>query len=224
MMVTKKCSVCGYQFTFDNELRTNLYISPKNKGAKGYFDLWHFFVEKCPKCGYASVDITETENKDIVKSKRYSAPGKDILEDLAEARPNKIEDYLLAEIYYESINDHVMRAKCLFQAADLVYAELMYWAEYIFDTADGGRLQDDMQYVKFESFAEELYAKGLKILKEYIDKNPDDIDAAILYAGICSDGSSMQKMQGVKELKKLMLNPRLNSLQKEIVAYLLQDI
>ena len=170
------------------------------------------------------MDITETQNKDIVKSKRYSAPGKDILDDLAEARPNKIEDYLLAEIYYESINDELKRAQCLFQAADLVYAEIMYWTEYIFDTEDGGRLQDDMQYVKFESFAEELYAKGLKILKEYLDRNPDDIDAAILHAGICSDGSSMQKMQGVKELKKLMLNPRLNALQKEIVAYLLQDI
>lgn len=224
MMVTKKCSVCGYEFTFDNELRTNLYISPKNKGAKGYFDLWHFFVEKCPKCRYASIDITKTQNKDIVKSKRYSLPSQDILEELAEARPHKIGDYLLAEIYYESINDEVMRAKCLFQAADLVYAEIMYWADYIFDTEDGGKLQDDMQYVKFESFAEELYAKGLKILKEYLDKHPDDLDSTILYAGICSDGSSMQKIQGIKELKKLMVNPKLSAMQKEIVAYLLQDI
>jgi len=223
-MVTKRCCVCGYQFSFDNELRTNLHISPKNKGAKGYFDLWHFFVERCPNCGYASIDITKTENKDIVKSKRYSLPQKDILEELAEARPHKIGDYLLAEVYYESINDQCNRAKCLFQAADLVYAEIMYWVDYIFDTEDGGKLQDDMQYVRFESFAEELYDKGLKVLRDYIASHPDDVEAEILYAGICSDGSSTQKIQGIKALKKLMLDPRLTAHEKEIVAYLLQDI
>ncbi len=225
MMVTKKCCICGYKFTFDNDIRTNLYISPKNEGASEYFKLWHFFVETCPECRYASQDIETTENASIVQSRQYRLPYSDILEELDEARPNRIGDYLLAGIYYESIGDELSRAKCLLQAGDLVYAEMVYWGDYIFDTdAVGSKLKDDLQYQKFENFAEELYDKGVAVLKKYLEKNPTDIDSEILLAGILSDSSTVQKMQGVKKLKALSNLKTLTSRQRAMVDYLLKDV
>lgn len=223
MMITKKCCICGYEFAFDNELRTNLYISKKNSGATGYFNLWHYFVEQCPHCGYASQDISRTQNKSIVKSKSYKLDNPDIIEKLDEARPNMVSTYLMAEKYYDSIDDEVNRAKCLFQAADLVYAEIMYWEEYIFDGV-GNDLRKDMQYVQFETFAEELYDKGLKVLAEHIKEHPEDIDSRILHAGICSDGSSVQKIQGISELRALEKDTKLTTLQRDMVEYLLKDL
>lgn len=221
MIITKKCAVCGYKFTFDNEIRTNLFISDKNVGAKAYFDLWHFFVERCPECGYASKDISACENKKIVKDRNYKLDNMEMVEKLNGARPNLIENYLYAEKYYESIGDKRNQAKCIFQSADLVYGELMYWEEYILDEDD---LDGDPDYIEIVSFAEELFARGLKVLAEYISKYPGDLDMRILYAGICSDGGSVQKMQGIKELKALLQNPNLTLAQKAMVEYLLKGI
>lgn len=220
-MTTKKCTVCGYKFTFDNQIRTNLFISDKNVGAKAYFDLWHFFVERCPECGYASKDISACENKKIVKDKNYKLDNPEMVEKLNGARPNIIANYLYAEKYYESMGDLLNQAKCIFQSADLVYGELMYWEEYILDDYD---FDDDPDYIEIVSFAEELFSKGLKVLGKYIEINPSDYDAKILYAGILSDGSSIQKMQGIKELKTLLQNPNLTSIQKAMVEYLLKGI
>lgn len=221
MMTTKKCAVCGYKFTFDNEIRTNLFISDKNVGAKAYFDLWHFSVVRCPKCGYASADIDTCQNKKIVKDKNYKLDNPEMVEKLNEARPNLIDTYLYAEKYYESIGDTLNQAKCLFQSADLVYAELMYWEEYILDEDD---LDDDPDYIEIVSFAEELFSKGLKVLGKYIESNPSDYDAKILRSGILSDGDSVQKIQGIKELKSLSTIPNLTTTQQAMVEYLLKGI
>ncbi len=221
MVITKKCTACGYKFTFDNEIRTNLFISDKNVGAKAYFDLWHFFIERCPKCGYASKDISTCQNKNIVKDKNYKLDNPEMVEKLSEARPNLIDDYLYAEKYYESIGDLFNQAKCIFQSADLVYGELIYWEEYILDEDD---LDDDPDYIEIVSFAEELFSKGLKVLSKYIENNPNNYDAKILHAGILSDGSSVQKMQGIKELKSLLKEEGLSTTQKAMVEYLLKDL
>lgn len=221
MRITKKCAVCGYKFTFDNDIRTNLLISDKNVGAKGYFDLWHFFIEKCPKCGYASADVSNCKNKKALKDGGFKLDEMEMIEKLEEARPNQVADYLYGAKYYESIGDKLNEAKCLFQSADQVYAELIYWEEYILDEED---LDDDPDYIEIEGFAEDLFAKGLKILGEHIEINPLDYDAKILHAGICSDGGSVQKMQGIRELKTLLADTNLTEKQRAMVEYLLKDI
>lgn len=221
MMTTKKCAVCGYKFTFDNELRTNLFISDKNVGAKAYFDLWHFFIERCPKCGYTSADVSVCKNKKFVKEDECKLDGLEMIEKLADARPNQVADYLCGAKYYQSVGDKLNEAKCLFQSADLVYGELIYWEEYILDEDD---LDDDPDYIEIEGFAEELFEKGLKVLGEYIESNPMDYDAKILHAGICTDGGSVQKVQGIRMLKSLLIDTNLTEKQKAMVEYLLKDI
>lgn len=221
MRITKKCAICGYKFTFDNEIRTNLFISDKNVGAKGYFDLWHFFIERCPNCGYASADVSACKNKKIVNASDYKLDDIEIIEKLQEARPNQVADYLYGAKYYESVGDKLNEAKCIFQSADLVYGELMYWEEYILDEED---LDNDPDYIEIEGYAEELFARGLKVLGEHIDANPSDIDARILHAGICSDGGSVQKVQGIRELKSLLADSNLTATQRAMVEYLLKDI
>lgn len=221
MMTTKKCAICGYKFSFDNELRTNLLISDKNVGAKGYFDLWHFFIEKCPKCGYMSADISVCKDKKAIRTSEYKLDDVEMIEKLEEARPNQVADYLYGAKYYEGVGDKLNEAKCIFQSADLVYGELIYWEEYILDEED---LDNDPDYMEIEGFAEELFARGLKVLDEHIDAHPNDYDAKILYAGICSDGGSVQKVQGIRMLKALLVDTNLTEKQKAMVEYLLKDI
>lgn len=130
MLKTKKCKVCGYEFTYDDRVAINPFVEPHGEGAQYYFDLWHFFVEHCPQCGYASKDIGHTFNRNVVKDEKYQAIDEiELLKELSSARPNRIADYLKASYYYNSIGDTISEIKCLLQAGDMVYSELMYWEE-----------------------------------------------------------------------------------------------
>lgn len=224
MQFTKTCCNCGYTFTFENSIITNLMISPKNVGAKGYFDLWHFYIEKCPECGYSSLDISNIVDKDFLKSPEFNAPIDPVLVELEECRPNKIRDYILAERYYEHIGDTLLSAKCYLQAGDLVYEEILYWNDYVYDNDLIEGDTSDTQYIKMQTFAEELYSKGTTLLKDYLENNPDDIDHQILYAGIISEGSSVEKVQGLRKLKELRENPLLSSSQKAMIDYVMSDL
>jgi hypothetical protein len=225
MRITKKCGICDYEFTYDNRTYVDPLVAPHDEGAKYYYDLWHYFIEKCPKCGYASEDIAKVVDKSIVKNDWYNAV-KDmpILVTLERARPNRIADYLCASVYYDSIGDLLNYAKSMLQASDLVYAEMMYWEEYVLDDIDTlSSVQNKAQYKEFKDFADGLFTKGLEALENYVQDFTNDIDAMILLAGTLITGSNLQKIKGTSMLSKLK-GVRLTAGQKKALEYLMNKI
>lgn len=225
MRITKKCAVCGYEFTFDNDVAVHGLVAPHDESARIYYDLWHYFVEKCPECGYASADISTTANKDIVKDLRYQAVSEmPIIVTLEGARPNKISDYICAGMYYESIGDRLDYAKCMLQASDLVYNEMMYWDEYVFDNSHSmGAIQNKAQYGEFQKFADGLFTKGVDALENYTKEHPQDMSSLILLAGVLNTGDKMQKLKGAGILGRIK-NASLSDSQKKVVKFLLSRI
>jgi hypothetical protein len=225
MTKTKKCSSCGYEFTYDDNVYVSPYVQPYGEGAKYFYDLWHFNVEKCPNCGYASCDISEISNKDIVNDEQYqNILNTDILVELNTARPNRIGDYLQAGYYYASIGDNLNNAKAVLQAGDLVYAELMYWDEYILDSSNSvNALISKSQYNELKKFGDFLYNSAIDTLESYVKDNPDDIDSMILLAGSLADGNKIQNIKGAKilsQLKSMRINPR----QRKALEFLMEDL
>ena len=227
MLVTKKCAICGSQFNFDDTIITNLYLSPNSEGAKLYFDLWHFNIEKCPNCGYASKDVSKTINSAVIKDQKYDLISQQpIIKILNSARPNKLEHYLKASYYYQSIGDKLNECLCNLQASDLIYGEMLYWKDYILDDSTNtiNAVQNKREYDAFKEFSDELYLVAIKQLKEYLKANPNDVDNIILLAGTLSDGNKMQKIQAVNLLNKLKTVKSLTLNQKKMIKFLLDMI
>ena len=44
MLKKIKCAVCGAENIVSDELQVNPLIAPNSRGAKLYFDLWHFYL------------------------------------------------------------------------------------------------------------------------------------------------------------------------------------
>ncbi|MGN0961007.1 MAG: hypothetical protein ACI4PF_02265 [Christensenellales bacterium] len=225
MRITKKCSVCDYKFTYDDKVYINPLVEPHDEGAKYYYNLWHFFIEKCPNCGYASRDLSEVLNKDIVKDDRYLAVAEiPIIVTLERARPNRIADYLYASIYYESIGDTLNYSKCMLQASDLIYNEMFYWDEYVLDDVDSmSAIQNKAQFNEFKKFADGLFNKGVEALEEYVARHPYEIDTTILLAGVLNTGNKMQKIKGARLINRLK-SETLTDEQKLCVKFLIDRI
>lgn len=221
MKVNKKCGVCGYSFTYDNTVSENPYVMPHSDGAKYYYNLWHGFVEKCPNCGYASLDLASCRKKDIVQDNIYMAVSDmPTLVALRGARPNRIADYLSAGIYYQEIGDMFNYAICMLQAGDMVYGEIMYWNEYVLDNSTSiSAIQNKKLINEFKNFADGISHKGLTALEGFIKDYPEDIDAKILLAGQYLSGDKMQKMKGANILKGLH-GEKLSNGQKLAIAFL----
>jgi hypothetical protein len=205
MMKSKKCGICDYEFTYDDKTYKNPFVQPYGEGAKYYFDLWHFSVEKCPNCGYSSKDIAKSLHKKVVEEEKYkSIAALDIIMELNAARPNRIGAYLEASYYYESVGDILNNVKCLLQAGDLMYAELMYWDEYVLDSSDSiTAIISKSQYNELKKFADHLFNTALEKLETYVNEHEDDIDAMILLAGSLSDGNKIQNIKGAKLLHNI---------------------
>lgn len=225
MRVTKKCAICGYEFTYDNKIGSNPMVAPHDDGARYYYDLWHYFIERCPECGYASKDISVVENKYIIKDIRYTAvQDMPIILTLEGARPNRIADYICAGMYYESIGDDLDYARCMLQASDLVYNEMMYWDEYVYDNSHTmGVIQNKSQNEEFTSFADGLFSKGVDALDNFVREHPADLDASILFAGILNTGDRAQKIKGAGLLSRLK-SANLSNGQKLAVKFLLNRV
>ena len=225
MIISKKCTICNYEFSYDDRVIRSVFVQPFGDGAKYYYDLWHFNVEKCPHCGYVSKDVSKTQNKTIVADNKYKEIlNTDILVELNTARPNKIGDYLQAGYYYNSIGDELNNAKCILQAGDLMYAELMYWDEYILDSSNTiDALISKSQYTELKKFADHLYNNAIDILEQYVKDNLDDIDSMILLAGSLADGNKIQNIKGAKILSNLK-SMKLNSSQRKAVEFLMEDL
>lgn len=221
MRITKTCSICGYQFTYDDKVFVSPFVEPHDDGARYYYNLWHYFVEKCPHCGYASKDISKVVNKDIIKDSWYEAVSDmPIINTLNKARPNRVADYLHAGIYYESIGNQLNYAKCMLQACDLVYNEMMYWDEYVLDSSNSlSAIQNKAQYNEFKKFADGLFVKGLSALEEYVTNNAQDIDAIILLAGTLNTGDNFQKIKGARYLSTLRKMP-VTIAQRQAIEFL----
>jgi len=224
-MISKKCGICGYQFSYDDKTAQSPFVQPFGEGAKYYYDLWHFNVERCPSCGYISKDISQTLYKKIVIDEKFtSIPKMDIIVELNSARPNKISDYIQAGYYYESIGDKLNNAKCLLQAGDYMYAELLYWDEYILDSSDSvTALISKTQYNELKKFADYLFNSAVDILEAYVKENEEDVDAMLLLAGSLSDGNKIQNIKGAKLLNHIKTMP-LKPIQKKTLEFLLEDM
>jgi rubredoxin len=225
MLVKKKCSICGYEYQHETEMRVNIFLQPVGEGAQYYFDLWHFNIEHCPNCGYASRDVESTQNKLIIEDPKYqSVPEIDIVADLNNARPNRIATYLKAGLYYASIGDILNSLKCKLQAGDLVYSEMLYWKEYILDSATSyGAVQARSQINAFKKFADSLIASGITSLENLCENDKTNIDNRILLAGLYSDGDKIQKIKCNKLLNELK-GDKLTGGQIKAIEYLLGDL
>lgn len=210
-MKEKICAVCGHRNEVSENILVNEFITTHSEGAKEYFDLWHFPIEKCENCGYSSRDIFKCENKNIqyLQSNKYN----DLLKNLSEARPNDIRSYYDASRYYELIGDKKNQALCLIQAGDAVYNEIMYWKVYI--------LTEDESCKELYDFAEELYLMGIQILKDYISINPSDLDMQILWAGVLNDSNDKSLSYAI--INKLKQENLTNN-QKNIINFLETEI
>lgn len=225
MKISKKCCICDYRFTYDDRVYIDPLVAPHDAGAQYYYNLWHFFIEKCPQCGYASKDISKTDNDKIVKDEIYlTVADVPLIKTLNNARPNRIADYLYASVYYESVADNLNYAKCLLQASDLVFAEMMYWEEYVIDSSNSlSAIQNKAQMNEFQKFANGLYEKGVKILERYVEDYVNDIDSSILLAGTLCSGDKIQKIKGSKMLLKLK-GQKLTTGQQLAVKFLIGSI
>lgn len=225
MKITKKCAICDYEFTYDDKFSENPYITPNSAGSKYYYDLWHFMVEMCPNCGYASKDISQTLNKKIISDIKYNTiKDMQIIVDMNEARPNMILQYLKASVYYASIGEKLSEIKCMLQASDLIYAEMMYWDEYVLDKTDETRaLASQKQYDEFKKFSDSLFNRAIWELEKYSALHPEDLDTALLLAGTLGDGDKLQSIKGVRLLNSLKNKP-LSAGQKQALDYLFDSI
>ena len=167
------------------------------------------------------MDITKCSNKDIISSDKVKNISKmDILVELNNTRPNRIECYMKAACYYESIGDVYNEILCLFQAGDLVYGELMYWQEYVFDNTDSiAKLINQTQYNELKKFGDVMFNSAIEKLETYVRDNPHDIDAKLLLAGNLCDGNKVQVLQGSKILSTLHSYP-LSQMQMLALSFL----
>ena len=225
MMKSKKCAICGYEFSYDNKFFESPYVQPHDDGARYYYNLWHFPIEQCPECGYASKDVAHTFNKKIVKDEEYQyIPQIDIVQELDGARPNRVSSFLKGAHYYRSIGDELNEIKSLLQAGDMVYGELMYWEDYVFDNSDPvSALISKTQSNEIKKFGDNLINSAMAKLESYIKTNPDDMDSQILYAGTLCDGDKLQEIKGAKLLSGLK-NKDLNLEQKKALKFLLNHV
>lgn len=223
MIVTKKCAICGAEFSFDDTIVVNMLTRPNSDGAKLYFNLWHFNPEMCPNCGYASRDVSKCLNSNITKDKKYDMVVENpVVKELMSARPNKLPNFLRAGLYYNSIKDKLNESLCYLQAGDTIYGEMIYWREYMLDDSNSvAKARSNKVIEEFRAFADDLYAQAVKVLKEYLRDNPNDVNNIILLAGTLCDGNKMQKIQGVNMLNKLKAVTGLSMDQKKMIKFLI---
>ena len=224
-MKTKRCVLCDYQFEYDDKSNTSPFVKPHTDGAKYYYDLWHFHVGRCPMCGYACKDISHTFNKRVTHDEGYkNIANMTIIKELNNARPNSVQAYIEAGYYYDSIGDKLNAGKCLLQAGDNVYAELLYWDEYIFDSGDSvSSLMSKTQYDELKKFGDNLFNSALDRIEEYLKEEPDDIDATLLLAGSLLDGNKIQVIKATKILSNLK-NKSMTTDQRLAFEFLQDDI
>ena len=72
MEIKTKCGICGFEFTHNGYVEENIFVLPYTDGAKYYYDLWHFDIQHCPKCGYCSKNVSKSYNKIILVLLYYS--------------------------------------------------------------------------------------------------------------------------------------------------------
>ena len=210
MLKKTKCAVCGAENLVSDEMLVNPLIAPNSRGAKLYFDLWHFPIQQCSECGYSSLDISVVKSLNVayLKSSEYS----EIFRLLDAARPNMVEKYYDASRYYQLINDQKYQALCLLQAGDLVFNEIFYWKEYV--------LTEDENCPELYDLARTLYLKGVEALENYC-QSTSDIDMELLLAGVLADSE-----EGIK-LSNILLNKlsksQLSDDQREILNFLISD-
>ncbi len=225
-VMIKECCVCGYKYTSKGGWENSHPLTtPHTDGAKLYFDMWHFQIDVCPECGYASRDISKCVNKKIIEDEGYLAiDDLPVLKEMSDARPNSIGLYLKAGAYYKSIGETYNEALCYLQASDLVFAEIIYWQQYLFDDSDAyTAYRSKGIYNDFKDFADKFYNRAIELLEEWVKIRPRDVQARLVLAGALSDGNAIQKMRSVKILNA-MKTEKITNEQKKVLSFLLGDI
>lgn len=195
-----KCGRCGNQVLVSDEIHVNDFVTPRNYVEKAYFDLWHFPIQRCSHCNYAGVDISSDIGTELNLLEILENP---IIAKLKDARPNDIEDYLLAAATYESVGEQLLQAKCLLQAGDLCYDEAMYWRTYILDEDE-----DEEDYDDIIAMAQDLYERGTSLLKDYVLNHPEDIDNRLLLIGVIQESGRTGRFESqilIENLRKQAL-------------------
>lgn len=217
-MIKKKiCAVCGKECEVFHDDIEKAYISKLKDGAKLYYEIWHFDVERCFGCNYASKDISKCLPVKVDEKEKLRILKDETLELLYQTRPHYVYNYLLAALYYKTIGDTYTQSLCVLQAGDWLYHEIMNYMDYILDDTDKEERE------KLNNYAYGYYQQTIELLKSYLESNPQDFNAKLLLAGVLSDCEKTEKIQSSIILRSLQ-KENLTADQKKIWEFLYSDI
>ena len=210
----KCCAICQKSNEFNTSIPSSIFTKPRKVEEKAYFDMWHRIVNVCPECGYASFDISECRNKNIIKDKNYlDIPTMSIVEELNNYVPSRLPYLLQAAKYYNSIHDEFNEAIAYLQASDTICGIV----NKLLLEFDFGEDQDSHLF----ACADVFYNNALKLLEKLINENPENVELYIIYGGALLDGNDLEEKKGIKILKEA-LNHNTSSLQNKVIKYLLK--
>ena len=205
----KTCAICQKQNEFEDIIPSSKLTRPRKEEEVAYFNMWHRIIEVCPECGYASYDVSTTSNPNIINNKNYkNIPELEYVEELNNHVPNRLAPLLQAALYYSSINDKYNEALAYLQASDTICGvvnSLLLQFDFGDDEDNKLLLCADALYQKALSILSallennkdnvELYIvyggalldgneleekRGLSVLKEALNHNPNTIQIKIL--------------------------------------------
>lgn len=214
----KKCGRCGQLVEFTDSQKSQYFIgigAPSNQTlAYNYFYMWHKYIEVCPHCGYACIDVSKPSNPN-----KNNVISLDIVNYLKSYNFKGVINCLNA-VNNEISNGNTLDAiKLLFQASDMLYSAIIAINEY-----EQGDDEPAIGQVKgAEEYADKLWNIGLTLLITYVKNNPTDIDANIFLGCMYLDGTKQQQNLGLNVLQSLK-NNNLSTYQLSIINYVLKMV
>lgn len=208
----KICAKCGHVNLIEKDNKYTDIVKSIREGAKEYMCLWHFPIEMCEHCNYASRDISRYTNVNIPQSEIDSIINNPTLIAFNEMRDNKIIDYLLASLYYKYSGDKLNSALCMLQAGDDFYGEFTSYIDYNLES-------DDHEIENIEKVGINFYDQAIEMLKEYCDENSQDYKYKLLLIGVLMDNGASGQIEGNFMLKNIDTK-NLNAEEKKIYNFL----
>ena len=219
-MEEKTCAVCGAKVSIFDNINVSKQIKPHTLEEKYYYNLWHKNVEYCPNCGYASFDVSQTKNLNIVANKKYkSIKENDMLTELCKFKQNNAKFYLMCGTYYNLVGEKFDEAISFLNASDEILGVVNYLNLQVFSTP---QTPDEKNIEKkFVKFANLIFKYALGVLSDFCKTN-DDVNAKIVYGGALLDGNKKQTELGTQVLNELLNKSSLSAIQEKTILYLLK--
>lgn len=210
----KICAKCNHTNLIEKDKKYTDIVKSIRVGAKEYMCLWHFPIEMCENCNYASRDISKYTDVNIPQIEIDKIVNSPTLIAFNEMRDNKIIDYLLASLYYKYLGDKLNSALCMLQAGDDFYGEFTAYIDYNLES-------DDDEIDRIEKVGKNFYDQAIDMLKGYCSENPLDYKYKLLLIGVLMDNGTSGQIEGNIMLKNIDTK-NLDAEEKKIYNFLCQ--